>query len=342
MTLDKPTREGFQMKLRRKSKAMFMGREDGSADSREQPVDGDAQSEDMSGASVSRPSGSAKADTANTDSKPEGNSVKEQSKSEKREGRAADATDRTSKPAATATATAAAASSPSSNYSKSSSSKHVDGSANASSNALSGKESSTATGASSATIPSASSGTDAGAVSDDVSDVSSATAFSDLTGSYAEVPPIGSTADFSGYDEFKYRYGIGDVNERDSLEDFLSGEGELGAFPLPEVFNAYPPEVQRKIMEWTDRDVKARRDDESRRQDEMMRAMVDRNRRNQSIPAIIIVLALVCGAITSIVTANPLFALVFMIVPVVVIVARVVTDDGSDDNSRKPPMLPRP
>lgn len=32
--------------------------------------------------------------------------------------------------------------------------------------------------------------------------------------------------------------------------------------PHPDVFNAYPPEVQRKIMEWADRDVRARRDDE--------------------------------------------------------------------------------
>lgn len=169
---------------------------------------------------------------------------------------------------------------------------------------------------------------------------SSSSSSSGEANSYGEVPPIGSTADFSGYDQFRYREGIGDVNERDTLEDFLTGEGELGALPLPEVFNAYPPEVQRKIMEWTDRDVKARRDDESRRQDEITRAMVDRNRRSQSIPAIIVVLALICGAVTSIVTGNPLSALVFMIVPVVVVIARIVSNNDSDD-SNKPPRLPR-
>ena len=156
--------------------------------------------------------------------------------------------------------------------------------------------------------------------------------------SFSDVPPIAPLSDMSGFDEFKYSADADGFSELDSLEELLSGDAEYGKLPLPEVFNEYPPEVQRKIMEWTDRDVRARRDDASRRQDEMTRAIVERNRRNQIIPAVIIVLALICGAVTSIVSGNPLFAFAFMIVPVVVIVARVVTDDGSgkDDKRSKP------
>ena len=127
-----------------------------------------------------------------------------------------------------------------------------------------------------------------------------------------------------------------------NIEDFLDEDSEYGKIPQPEVFNSYPPEVQRKIMEWTDRDVKARRDDESRRRDEMMRAQIDNKRRRQMFPAIITVLALICAAVTGVVTANPLFPLVFMLVPLAVIAARVAGDDGSGgrgNRRNKPPQV---
>ena len=88
----------------------------------------------------------------------------------------------------------------------------------------------------------------------------------------------------------------------DELEQVITPSNEPVAFPDPEVFNAYPVEVQRKIVEWTDRDIKARRDDESRRKDEIMRAKPARERARQAIPAAIIILAIVCAAITGVVT----------------------------------------
>lgn len=152
--------------------------------------------------------------------------------------------------------------------------------------------------------------------------------------SYGDVPPIGfdgGTADLSGLD----------VATNGAVEQFLSEDGEYGKLPHPDVFNAYPPEVQRKIMEWTDRDVKARRDDESRRRDEVMRAEVDRDRRRQMFPTIITVLALACAAVTGVVTQNPLFPLVFLLVPLAVIAARVAGDgdSGSRNHRNKPPRM---
>ena len=151
---------------------------------------------------------------------------------------------------------------------------------------------------------------------------------------YENVPPI------SPYDE--YDLSGFDVDTSDAIERYLDMDAEYGKLPHPDVFNAYPPEIQRKIMEWTDRDVKARRDDESRRQDDAMRAEIERVRRGQMVPAIITVLALVCGAVTGIVTANPLFALVFMLVPLAVIAGRIagVGQDNPDGNHRnKPPKM---
>lgn len=123
------------------------------------------------------------------------------------------------------------------------------------------------------------------------------------------------------------------------VEAFLDDDSEYGKIPQPEVFNAYPPELQRKIMEWTDRDVRARRDDESRRRDEAMRAEIDEKRRRQMFPAVITVLALLCAAVTGIVTGNPLFPLVFLLVPLAVIAARVAGDDGPGSRRNKPPKV---
>lgn len=120
-----------------------------------------------------------------------------------------------------------------------------------------------------------------------------------------------------------------EFNELTAMNELLSQEGEYGALPHPDVFNAYPPEVQRKIMEWTDRDVKARRDDESRRKDELVRATIERNRRKQVIPAIIVVVAVLCGAIVGFATGNPVFTIAFLFVPIAVIVAVFVSENVS-------------
>ena len=58
-------------------------------------------------------------------------------------------------------------------------------------------------------------------------------------------------------------------------------------------------------------------------------------------PTIITVLALACAAVTGVVTQNPLFPLVFLLVPLAVIAARVAGDgdSGSRNHRNKPPRM---
>lgn len=95
--------------------------------------------------------------------------------------------------------------------------------------------------------------------------------------------------------------------------------------PHPDVFNAYPPEVQRKIMEWADRDVRARRDDESLRQDALIRAQAARERTIMAVPVAIIILCIVCATVTGIYTKSAVFAVAFLFVAVAVILALYFT-----------------
>lgn len=95
--------------------------------------------------------------------------------------------------------------------------------------------------------------------------------------------------------------------------------------PHPDVFNAYPPEVQRKIMEWADRDVRARRDDESLRQDALIRAQASRERMVMAVPVAIIILCIVCATITGMFTKNAVFAVAFLVVAIAVIMALYFT-----------------
>lgn len=95
--------------------------------------------------------------------------------------------------------------------------------------------------------------------------------------------------------------------------------------PHPDVFNAYPPEVQRKIMEWADRDVRARRDDESLRQDALIRAQAARERTVMAVPVAIIILCIVCAAITGLATRSAVFSVAFLIVAIAVIMALYFT-----------------
>lgn len=101
-------------------------------------------------------------------------------------------------------------------------------------------------------------------------------------------------------------------------------EGGGAALPKPEIFNAYPPEVQRKIMEWTDRDIRARRDDESRRQDAVLRANIARDKSKTYIPVAIVILCIICAAVTGLYTKNALFVIAFLIIALAVIVATCV------------------
>lgn len=95
--------------------------------------------------------------------------------------------------------------------------------------------------------------------------------------------------------------------------------------PHPDVFNAYPPEVQRKIMEWADRDVRARRDDESLRQDALIRAQASRERMVVAVPVAIIILCIVCATITGMFTKSAVFAVAFLVVAIAVIMALYFT-----------------
>lgn len=95
--------------------------------------------------------------------------------------------------------------------------------------------------------------------------------------------------------------------------------------PHPDVFNAYPPEVQRKIMEWADRDVRARRDDESLRQDALIHAQAARERTIMAVPVAIIVLCIVCATITGMFTKSAVFAVAFLVVAIAVIMALYFT-----------------
>lgn len=123
----------------------------------------------------------------------------------------------------------------------------------------------------------------------------------------------------------------------ESTETKRSAKGEAGTttvvesdtdyllLPHPDVFNAYPPEVQRKIMEWADRDVRARRDDESLRQDALIRAQAARERMMMAVPVAIIILCIVCAAVTGLYTKSAVFAVAFLVVAFAVILALYFT-----------------
>lgn len=128
-----------------------------------------------------------------------------------------------------------------------------------------------------------------------------------------------------------------DVDAPLTMPPFEFDEG--GAkLPPPEVFNAYPPEVQRKIMEWTDRDLRARRDDESRRQDAILRANIARDRTRMIVPVVIVILAILCAAITGLFTKNAIFVISFLVVALAIVIALAVSrrEQGKRGNPRPP------
>ena len=152
-----------------------------------------------------------------------------------------------------------------------------------------------------------------------------------------DVPAVGVDTSYTDYHNEHVRVYSAET-EGDSLETkgFLSDDKDYAAIPAPDVFNAYPPEVQRKIIEWTDRDVKARRDDESRRQDEKMHAQVTHERFRQIVPTVIIILSVLCAAITGVMTQNPLFALAFLLVPLVIIIGIVIRENSGRKGGQGP------
>lgn len=129
-------------------------------------------------------------------------------------------------------------------------------------------------------------------------------------------PSMTDSVDFLWEPEEK-RSAKGDPNSTTVVES----DNDYLLLPHPDVFNAYPPEVQRKIMQWADRDVRARRDDESLRQDALVRARTARERTHVTVPVTIIVLCIICATITSCVTRSAIFPVSFLVVALAVIIS---------------------
>lgn len=146
--------------------------------------------------------------------------------------------------------------------------------------------------------------------------------------SFAQGPVVGVDRTLGNYSDL-FRHEAED-DTLDDCDDALTSEPfefEDGcvSLPHPDVFNSYPPEVQRKIMEWTDRDIRARRDDESRRQDAILRANIARDKTRMAVPVVIIIMSILCAAITGLYTKNALFVIAFLVVALVVIIALFVS-----------------
>lgn len=145
---------------------------------------------------------------------------------------------------------------------------------------------------------------------------------------FVQGPAVGVDRTLGNYPEF-FRHDVED-EDTDAYDELLTSEPfefEDGcvSLPHPDVFNSYPPEVQRKIMEWTDRDIRARRDDESRRQDAILRANIARDKTKMAVPVVIVILSILCAAITGLYTKNALFVIAFLVVALVVIIAIFVS-----------------
>mgnify|MGYP003289085197 FL=1 len=147
-------------------------------------------------------------------------------------------------------------------------------------------------------------------------------------GGFTPGPVVGVDRTIGGYPEFLRQ----DAEEESSdacdgpiTREPFEFEGGCVSLPHPDVFNSYPPEVQRKIMEWTDRDIRARRDDESRRQDAILRANIAREKTKMGVPVAIVILSIICAAITGLYTRDAAFVIAFLTVAVVVIVVIFVS-----------------
>ncbi len=137
---------------------------------------------------------------------------------------------------------------------------------------------------------------------------------------------VGVDNSYGSYTSMFERTHADDTSDEDDPYDYqLFGmDDEYATLPRPEVFNAYPPEVQRKILEWTDRDFRARREDESRRRDEMMRARMSRDNTRIAIPVAIVILGILCAAITGVMTKNAFIVIAFLIIPLAIVIAAIV------------------
>lgn len=79
----------------------------------------------------------------------------------------------------------------------------------------------------------------------------------DASGDFAGEPAVGVDRALHGFPGFARQDadGILDSDEGPLTYDPIEFEDGCVSLPHPDVFNSYPPEVQRKIMEWTDRDI---------------------------------------------------------------------------------------
>lgn len=167
----------------------------------------------------------------------------------------------------------------------------------------------------------------------------------DGAGGFGQGPVVGVDRSLGNYPEF-LRHDVEDdafdiYDEPLTSEPFEFEDGCV-SLPHPDVFNSYPPEVQRKIMEWTDRDIRARRDDESRRQDAILRANIARDKTKMAVPVVIVILCIVCAAITGLYTKNALFVIAFLVVALVVIIALFVSRYEQSRRGHSHSQYPKP
>lgn len=144
-----------------------------------------------------------------------------------------------------------------------------------------------------------------------------ASSTSNAKGSANTMKDDANNYDFLWEDDKQRRSAKGDAGTTTVVES----DTDYLLLPHPDIFNSYPPEVQRKIMEWADRDVRARRDDESLRQDALVRARASRERTAVTVPVAIIILCIVCAAITGIVTRSALFVIAFLAIALAIILS---------------------
>lgn len=146
---------------------------------------------------------------------------------------------------------------------------------------------------------------------------SKAHAASSAKGSTKTMKDDANNYDFLWEDDKQRRSAKGDAGTTTVVES----DTDYLLLPHPDIFNSYPPEVQRKIMEWADRDVRARRDDESLRQDALVRARAARERTAVTVPVAIIILCIVCAAVTGIATHSALFVIAFLAIALAIILS---------------------
>lgn len=145
--------------------------------------------------------------------------------------------------------------------------------------------------------------------------------------SFAQGPVVGVDRTLGNYsDLFRHE---GEDDTLDDCDDALTSEPfefEDGcvSLPHPDVFNRYPPRFAQDYgvdvvtfapAVMTNRAVRTR----------FLRANIARDKTRMAVPVVIIIMSILCAAITGLYTKNALFVIAFLIVALVVIIALFVS-----------------